>query len=84
MLAFPCLDAWLTRAMARKEAIALGPEDKAARQRARVRQSKRKAKLRAQLSTLDAPTMTADGVLRDILRLDAIKPNPFLGTKWTF
>jgi hypothetical protein len=37
-----------------------------------VRQSKRKAKLRAQLSTLDAPTMMADGVLRDILRLDPI------------
>jgi hypothetical protein len=34
MLAFPCLDAFLTRPMARKEALALSPEDKAARQRA--------------------------------------------------
>jgi hypothetical protein len=73
MLAFPCLDAWLTRAMARKEAIALGPEDKAARQRARVRRSKAKAKLKGMIEELrlyESVAKVATG--RDVLNLDPV------------
>jgi hypothetical protein len=73
MLAFPCLDAWLTRAMSRKEAIALSPEDKAARQRARVRRSKARAKLKAMIEELrlsEAAAKVATG--RDVLDLSPV------------
>jgi hypothetical protein len=59
--------------MGREEALALSPEDRATRQRAMVRRAKARARLKvrlkAALSHRDAPTMTAGGVLRDVLHV---------------
>jgi hypothetical protein len=73
MAAYPDLDSWLCRPLTKDHLRALSPEDRATRQRAMVRRAKARARLNAKLkvalSHRDAPTMTAGGVLRDVLHV---------------
>jgi hypothetical protein len=73
---WPTLDYWLARPLSREHAKGLSPEAKAARQRARVRLAHRKAKFKAALSRLEAPTPMRGGILRDILHLEPVILHP--------
>jgi hypothetical protein len=64
---WPDLDSYICRPLPKGHAELLSKEAKAARQRARVRISHRRAKLKRTLSALDAPTPTQGGILRDVL-----------------
>ena len=65
MIGHPNLDSWLVRKLPPAHLAALSAEAKAHRERARVRVSKRKAKMAKALSALDAKSPAG----RDILHL---------------
>lgn len=67
---FPTLDDWLVRPLWRKHAEALSPEAKQTRRLAQIRVCRARKKLARQVAAHDAPTMTAGGALRDIIRTE--------------